>query len=236
MTPSLPPPNRSRSRVVGVDGCRRGWVGLSGDGHGYFGRTIAELVASAELDGPVAVVGIDIPIGLPVAGPRRADVLARAVVGRRASSVFPTPAREALAAPTHAEATAISVRATGRGLSQQAFALRAKILEVDAWSRTVAQPVIEVHPEVSFATMAGRPLRHPKSTWAGAEERRRVLGDAGVDLPGPLGLAGEMAGPDDVLDALAVAWTAARYRDGRAASFPSDPEDLGDGHAAAIWA
>ncbi len=43
--------------------------------------------------------------------------------------------------------------------------------------------LIEVHPEVSFATMVNRPLVQPKSTWAGSEERRATLpggGDCGA--------------------------------------------------------
>lgn len=227
---------RNELRVLGVDACKKGWVGLSSDMRGYFGRTIAELVTAAAGDGPLCVVAIDIPIGLPTAGPRQADVLVRKLVGRRASSVFATPVRAALSAATHAEATALSVDATGKGLSQQAYALGAKILEVDAWARTSQQQVVEVHPEVCFATMAQRPLRHPKSTWAGSEERRAILRDAGIVLPPELGLAGEMAGTDDVLDAAAASWTAARFARGKAVSYPEAPESFGDGHTAAIWA
>lgn len=225
------------SRVLGVDACKKGWVGLSSDLHGYFGRTIGAVVQAAEGDGALDVVAIDIPIGLPTHGPRQADVLARTLVGRRSSSVFSTPVRAALAAATHAEATAISVGATGKGMSQQAYALGAKILEVDVWVRAASgRRVIEVHPEVCFAKMAGRPLVHPKSTWAGAEERRAVLTAAGIAVPGELGLAGEMANVDDVLDAAAASWTAARFARDIADSYPSTPESFGDGHAAAIWA
>jgi predicted RNase H-like nuclease len=221
---------------MGVDACKRGWVGISGDLRGYFGTTIGELVASAECDGPLAVVGVDIPIGLPLTGARQADVLARRLVGRRASSVFSTPVREALLAATHAEATAANLRATGKGLSQQAYALARKILEVDAWAPTVSCAVIEVHPEVCFATMAGRPLTHPKSTWAGGEERRQLLASAGLRVPADIGSAGEYAAVDDVLDAAAAAWTAQRYAEGRAVAYPDPPELFGDGPAAAIWA
>ena len=225
------------SRVLGVDACRKGWIGFSSDLRGYFGRTIGAVVQAAEGDGALDVVAIDIPIGLPTRGPRQADVLARTLVGRRSSSVFSTPVRAALAAATHAEATGISVRATGKGISQQAYALGAKIVEVDVWVRIeVGRRVIEVHPEVSFAKMAGRPLVHPKSTWAGAEERRAVLRAAGIVVPGELGLAGEMASVDDVFDAAAASWTAARFVRDLATSYPSTPEFFGDGHAAAIWA
>jgi predicted RNase H-like nuclease len=222
--------------VLGVDACTKGWVGITDDLRGYFGRDIHELVTAAGHDGALLVIAIDIPIGLPTTGPRQADVLARALVGRRASSVFSTPVRAALAAATHAEATAISVQATGKGLSRQAYALGRKILEVDRWARTAAQPVIEVHPEVSFATLAGRPLRHPKSTWSGSQERRRLLACAGLVVPSEIGMAGEMAGTDDVLDAAAAAWTALRYAKGEAACHPATPERFGDGYEAAIWA
>jgi predicted RNase H-like nuclease len=223
-------------RVIGVDACKKGWVGVTSDLRGYFGRTIDELVALATPDGHLELVAIDIPIGLPTSGPRQADLLARAVVGKRASSVFSTPIRAALTAATHAEATAMSVKATGKGVSQQAYALAAKILEVDAWAKSARHRCVEVHPEVSFATMAGHPLNHSKVTWAGSEERRRLLADVGIVLPSELGLAGRMAGADDVLDAAAACWTAMRCIDGRAVAHPPEPETFGDGHTAAIWA
>src|SRR5690349_6732306 len=124
-------------RVIGVDACKKGWVGFSSDQKGYFGRTIDELVAAADRDGLVEVTAIDIPIGLPIASSRRADQLARRLVGRRASSVFSTPVRAAILAPSHADATGISLEATGKGISQQAYALGKKILEVDGWARSV---------------------------------------------------------------------------------------------------
>lgn len=223
-------------RVIGIDACKKGWVGVTNDERGYFGITVEELVRGADLDGHLDVIAIDIPIGLPLAGARQADELARRLVGRRASSVFSTPVRAALAAMSHAEATALNAEHSGNGISQQAYALRTKILEVDAWVRRSRRVAIEVHPEVCFAIMAGRPLEHPKSTWAGGEERRRLLSAAGVTVPQDLGLAGAMAGVDDVLDAAAASWAAERFLQGAAAAHPAIPQDFGDGHAAAIWA
>jgi predicted RNase H-like nuclease len=225
-------------RVIGVDGCTKGWVGVTAEEvpRGYFGRTIADLVLLAEQDGPLAVIGVDMPIGLPVRGVRQADVLARAAVGRLSSSVFPTPIRAALTADTHAEAVALSVEHTGKGLSVQSYGLRHRILEVDAFVRSGSHTVIEVHPEVSFATMAGRPLDSRKSTWTGIEERRRLLKEQGIEVPAQLGVAGKMAGVDDVLDAAAAAWSAARFKAGTAKPRPELPEGFGDGPAAVIWA
>ena len=57
-------------RVAGVDGCRTGWVVASLDGC----RVVERLDDSA---GDFDVIGVDMPIGLPVTGPRRCDVDAR---------------------------------------------------------------------------------------------------------------------------------------------------------------
>ena len=43
--------------------------------------------------------------------------------------------------------------------------------------------MIEVHPEVCFATLAGHPLAHTKRSWVGAEERRRPLASVGIQVP-----------------------------------------------------
>ncbi len=180
------------------------------------------------------VVAIDIPIGLPRAGRRAADVAAQALLGSRRSTVFSTPIREALAAPTLREALDVSRAHPGAAISAQAYALRRRVLEVDAWVRSAGVDVREVHPEVSFAVMSGRPLASSKRTWNGVHERLDVLADQGIELPHDLGSAGE-AGVDDVIDAAAAAWTARRVVSGEAVSFPSPPEDL-DGLPAAIWA
>lgn len=227
--------------VLGLDACPAGWVGVVLDGRGrYAGSVLAtgapEAYEQALLPagGRLAVVGIDIPIGLPTRGVRQADLLARLEIGPRRSSVFATPVRAALEAATHPEGTALNVAATGAGMSMQAYRLGPKVLEVDGWARAADVVVREVHPEVSFAALAGSPLAHAKKTWAGQARRRALLSAAGIELPDALGAADEVP-VDDVLDAAAAAWSARRIALGRARSLPDPPEDLGDGWPAAIW-
>ncbi|MGZ5403163.1 MAG: DUF429 domain-containing protein [Nocardioides sp.] len=220
--------------VLGVDGCRGGWVGavLEGDQ--------IELVVSDSIAGLVAavgvapvVVGIDIPIGLPDAGPRQADVLARRElpVGRK-SSVFPTPVRAAVSASTWQEANEANRRATGKGLSHQGFNLCRKIAEVDAWVRGgPGMTVLEVHPEVSFAAL-GADTVPTKKRPEGRRIRLAALRRAGLRLP-------EVArtpayDQDDVLDACAVAWTARRHHAGESRRLPDPPEVFSDGIGAAV--
>jgi predicted RNase H-like nuclease len=210
--------------AAGVDACRGGWVAVLVEDGRYTGsllesrfELLLELLASA------AAIGVDIPIGLPIVGPRAADLEARKFVGPRRSSVFPTPTREALAAATYAEA-----RSAAPWLSAQSFAIGSKILEVDA---CFDDRVFEVHPEVSFVALAGRHLS-AKRSWNGQMERRRLLGGAGLELPEHLA-AGDAA-VDDVLDAAAAAWSAARKARGEAKTLPEDPP-IQDGRAVAIW-
>jgi predicted RNase H-like nuclease len=199
--------------------------------HGGIGA-LAELAAA---DGPVDVIGIDIPIGLADSTLRQADVLARQAAGPRWASVFMTPVRRALACASYEEASALNRQLTRSGISRQAFGLRDKILQVDQWLPRAPCQVVEVHPELSFAELASAPLRDSKSTWAGACRRSQLLAGAGIELAGDLGLSGRRAGVDDVLDAAAVAWSASRVTRGAARQLPDPPERFSDCIACAIW-
>jgi predicted RNase H-like nuclease len=88
---------------------------------------------------------------------------------------------------------------------------------------------VEVHPEVSFARLAGGPLPDGKRTWAGAHHRRRLLASAGIDLADDLGQAGRHTAVDDVLDAGAAAWTVERVAAGAARPLPDPPVEYSDG-------
>jgi predicted RNase H-like nuclease len=213
--------------VAGLDACRTGWVAVVLDDGRFADAFVAATFtdALAQLDG-AAALGVDIPIGLPAdgAGPRLADQAARSFVGARRGSVFPTPPRAALLAPTYADA-----RRVLPSLSAQSYALRHKILEVDAG---LSERVFEVHPEVSFAALNAGPLPHAKRTWNGMMLRRHLLAGAGIEVPHALDRCDAPA--DDVLDAAVVAWTARRKARGEALTLPAEPPGDG-GRAIAIW-
>jgi predicted RNase H-like nuclease len=227
----------SLPRVLGVDAYKHGWVGIAlteGYDSAYVAPRIDELVAMAEAHGSLDVVAADMPIGLPDTGPRQADVLAKRRVGPLHASVFMTPIRAALLAEDFIEAVEIARLRAGGGISRQAYALRPKLLEVDAWVHRGTHHIVEVHPEVSFEALAGQPLGAGKRTWGGTAVRRQLLAKAGITLPDGLGGA-DVAGVDDVLDAAAAAWTARRVVRGEARSLPEEPEVFSDGLPAAIW-
>jgi predicted RNase H-like nuclease len=224
--------------VGGLDGCRAGWVlataaVLSADeGPGVSVVVLPNLepVAAALRSGRMVAAGIDIPIGLPGCGPRDCDQEARRLLGPRRSSVFPAPARAVLGASSYEEACAISRRVNGRAVSKQLYNILPKVREVD---RLQSQPrprpahLFEMCPELSFTMMTGAPMRHSKRTPEGRAERilalRSVFGDvAPLTEPPPTGAA-----HDDVLDALAGAWTARRYAAGSCARLGGGVDETG---------
>jgi predicted RNase H-like nuclease len=225
------------AEVVGVDGCPGGWVaillrGRAAAGAGFFAAGFADLLATIPTG---ALVAVDIPIGLPERGWRKADAAARQFLRGQASSVFSTPPRPVVEAPNYQEANRRCRELTGQGLSRQAFALAAKILDVDRSRAEVGARLYEVHPEVSFRALATTPLQAGKRTWTGHMQRRALLEQAGIVVPADLGAAGRMAGVDDVLDAAVAAWSAQRIAAGIARSLPDPPERDAEGRAVAIW-
>jgi predicted RNase H-like nuclease len=56
---------------MGVDACKRGWIAIAVEDDrtgAYFAEDIQMLIAQAEAEGPLAVVAVDMPIGLPDRG------------------------------------------------------------------------------------------------------------------------------------------------------------------------
>lgn len=212
--------------VLGVDGCPGGWVGALVDGPALTWHCGP---FAAMLDLPAHVVAVDIPIGLPAGGERRrADLEARAALGPRRSSVFLTPARVVLDAPTQAEATLLSRAAGSAGVSIQTFYLLGKVAEVDGLLRAdqaAAARTVEAHPEVSLRRLGGRVLP-PKRTPEGGLARLEVLRTWLPDLELPAMLPGR-ARSDDCLDAVACAWTAARWLRGEADVLGDEVDALG---------
>lgn len=239
--PGRPAGDTDGMRVTGVDACRGGWAGvdLDADGAGGLARLVAIRVAGslAELlagAAPGQIVGVDMPLGLLARGWREADQEVRRRLGPRRSSVFAIPPAAVWRQPDYPAALAECRRLTGRGFSVQAWGLRGKLLEANDYRRRGSQRLYEVHPELSFSSLAGAPLPEPKSRPAGQALRRAVLAAAGLHLPDNPGDPGWRRAAVDVLDAAAVAWTAGRIAAGRATVLPDPPQTGDDGRQIAI--
>ena len=152
---------RSRSdpaTVVGVDACPAGWIGVVLHEGTFTQAAVAaglrELVAALP---SASIIAVDIPIGLPANGWRRADIEARRFLGGRSSSVFATPPRAAVEASTYEEANRICRALTGQGLSRQAWALTPKILDVDRCRAELGRRWLRSTPRCHFGRwLAGR--------------------------------------------------------------------------------
>jgi len=238
------------SHVAGIDGCRGGWICARWDGADWLAlERVGDLTDVLDApDGP-RMAAIDIPIGLPdsiLARGRSAEREARPLLGQRQSSVFSVPSRSAVEAAItpdapeamrYRQASALA-RATSeppRSVSKQAFHIFPKIMEVDALLRAHPQiqaRLFECHPEVSFWAMNGKAaLTLPKKVKGrpdpeGMALRIALLETAGVPVAAltPFEARRLGAGLDDLLDACAAAWTAARILAGTALSFPDPPE------------
>ena len=218
-----------RLECAGADGCRGGWVVAT--------RTGVSVVAdiAVVLDGPVAHLGIDMPMGLPDRPGRASDMAARRFLGPRRSSIFSTPPRDIVHHTSYAEANAATRDLHSIGLSVQAFNLFPKIRQLDHVvraldPRTRDSRLFEVHPECSFRQMTGEVLP-PKRTPEGLAVRTEAV----TELFGALAATPTGAARDDVLDAYAVLWSTERYARGEHITLPSEEIDVErDAHGIAM--
>ena len=100
-------------------------------------------------------------------------------------------------------------------MSAQAFGIVAAVRQVDdAVTPSDESRVVEAHPELAFLRMShGTPLPG-KRTSEGASLRLSLLSTWLPDAHEAVARAPKRARPDDVLDALACAWAARRWRAG----------------------
>jgi predicted RNase H-like nuclease len=234
--------------LVGVDGCRAGWVAafVRPDGHEVGVRVVDRFADVMEAPEAPVVIAIDIPIGLPDhigpegRGPERAI---RPLLGARRSSVFSVPSRTAIYAADFGAActAALATSNPPRKVSRQLFMIAPKIKEVDGVlraDRATVGRVYEVHPELAFWRLNGeRALDQPKKVKGrcyvpGLTLRQCGNTDIGcIDAVPPKG-----AGIDDMLNALACAVVARRIRAEHAQPFPNPPGRDAFDLPVAIWA
>lgn len=194
--------------VIGLDGFRSGWVGVSLDDSAHdikFFKSIEEV-----LDHPFSVAMIDIPIGLPESGTRLCDREARTLLGRDRNRVFLGARRPLLRFGAHEYDSANSWgKSVGAGVSKQLFCLLPKIAEVDAvMNEPLQQRIRETHPELVFFRLNDWQPLPSKKTKEGGMTRRHLIREQGIsqiDKWLDEIRIGTGAKADDVLDACAAA-------------------------------
>lgn len=225
--------------LAGVDGCRAGWIawiqvaGAAVANLRIYSR-FAELVEDLGSD---AVIGVDMPIGLPdrVSGSGRGPEQAiRPFLGPRQSSVFSIPGRAAVEAPSYIEACARALETSEppKKVSKQAFFLFPRILEIDRLlqaDKQLRSRVFECHPEFAFCRLNnGLAMRTPKKIKgkvnpAGIAERLEVLARHGFNSEALRNGPPRGAAMDDVVDAAVNLVIAERRAAGLTRVFPANP-------------
>jgi enoyl-CoA hydratase/carnithine racemase len=191
----------------------------------------ARSVEPAEPTEPAQSV-VPVTVTTPVLG---VDGCAGGWVGALLAPDLPRP--QVYAAPTIAELVETALQSWSVSvvaINAPADSTPETRAQVDAWRQTRPRcTVVEAHPELSFAEMAGGPMAAAKTTPEGIAAHLAELARHGISRPSVLADSGYAA--DDLLDACAAAWTAARYVSGDARSLPDPPEVSSDGIPAAIW-
>jgi predicted RNase H-like nuclease len=228
------------SRVAGVDGARGGWVAVVAEEDGRprelrFVEKFRDLLKGGEFD----LIAVDMPMGFPdlaQKGGRDCERAARTALPGKTSSVFSAPSRKALAAKDYRDACARN--GNGIGLSKQAFNLFPKMRELDAVLRKrPACRIVEAHPELGFARLAGSPVLEKKKTPEGRKRRLALLAKHGMgDVADWLDLLPRsLVAPDDVIDAAVVCLAALRILAGKGTCLPAKPATDRFGIEMAIW-
>lgn len=231
-------PSSDHLIVAGVDGYRDGWIIARLE---PATKTVSLLVAcdveaALTLTVDCTVIGIDIPLSLPLGPLRPSDAALRSHLGRRSSSLFTTPCRQAIACDDYDLANATNRSITGKGLSKQSWGLAAKIRDARSALRrtgltpaaTEKQLVYEVHPESSFVMLCGHEGLVNKKTAQGVGQRLAALEAQYGSLAQTLSNCPPGPAIDDALDAVAAAWTAARVGTSEALWFgPQGHDDEG---------
>ncbi len=235
--------------MVGLDGCRAGWIAISLWLRTNPDVSTTSEVSHVEwslLMGQEDLFDllqnchqawIDVPIGLAsstdVDAPKRAcDLAVRDALGSKRSSIFTPPIREVLDFDSYHEAMERQYQLIGAKCSIQAWNLTPKIREMDAlWERLehAQDKIHEAHPEWQFLCWvkgASETPLYSKKTKEGRSQRLSILTHQGFSQAPKVFSScitqtnRKDVQPDDVLDAMAIAWGSYQAVNGAGRSFP----------------
>ncbi|MEU5690418.1 DUF429 domain-containing protein [Actinosynnema sp. NPDC020468] len=205
--------------IAGVDGTPGGWVVALVEGRtSVTWHVVPHARDVLEVTAGCAAVGVDMALRSPETGYRASDVAARELLGAARSSMFMAPIAAVLACETYEEACAVSRASHGKAISKQSWFIVPKMRE---WRLPLPARVVEVHPETTFRHLDPR-VTDGKRTARGVGQRIAAL-QAFVDVPTAVADLPKGPSTDDVLDALAAAWSAHRWHAGESRSLGDPP-------------
>lgn len=217
--------------IIGIDGCKSGWFSVWEDQdeniQSSIFKSLNELKNFFKNENHL-IIGIDMPVILSEVIPRQADQLARKLLSKKASSVFTAPTPEMLEQPNYEKASLVSKRLFGKSMSLQSWYLFPKIKDVQTMIHHENMNIYEIHPELSFRAMNNeKVILESKKTYEGLAIRNSLLA---IHFKHFIfeEIRNQYAKKDvmdnDILDALAVLWSAKRIQSNKASFLPQVPE------------
>ncbi len=217
-------------QYVGIDGCKGGWIAAILENGKLRLEKFSTVDKIVEKLPDADEYLIDMAIGLAERYEEkdwRPDHAARKELGKKGSSVFPVPCRQAVkieGSPKNPEVVKMQ-RETNKkimcvSLSAQTINIIPKIRELDDFlcrNAKYKNVFCESHPEMCFSRLNGEVILSKKSKSEGIKERCKLLENRLEQ--GALSDVREMAKkyhckPDDILDAVCLAVTAGLKAEG----------------------
>jgi predicted RNase H-like nuclease len=218
-------PDLPYSIVAGVTPCAPGWLVASAKLHGSTfapeaPRVLGKFTEVLDERPTFAVIALNAPVGYAEEsqlGGRTCDRMARALLGRRGSTVHNAPTRASL------QDDVVDVDDRLDAITQ---VLLRRYREVAAEMAPYRQrTVFEVHPELSFYQInADEPLRWSKKSEAGRAERGEILRHRVPGIERVLEAEIDEVPETHLIDSAALLWTARRIFARAGTRIPKDPE------------
>ena len=203
--------------VVGVDGCKYGWISINLKENLFWEvKLFSNIEELLDYYKTSDLVLIDMPIGLlnKSKNERICDKKIRRVLGYpRGMSVFGIPSRAAIYCESYSKGNALNKKLMNKGISKQLWGVAAKIKKLDQYlikNKLLREKIFESHPELAFMMLKGQPMHYNKRKREGYSERLELLKkiypqtDEIVNYTLEKYLRKEVK-KDDILDALALA-------------------------------
>lgn len=210
--------------VAGMTPCPGGWLVASAKLQGATfapedPKVLEKFGEAFDEHPPFEVIALNAPVGFPDEPNelRSCDRVAKGLLGRRAITVRRPPARSTVET---------GIPLLDERLDAVTLVLLPRFAEVAQEMLPYRQrTVYESHPELSFLVINGdQPLRHPKHSDEGIEERRALLARRIPGVQRVLGAELPKVSPAHLCDVAALLWTARRIFAKAATRIPENPE------------
>lgn len=190
----------------GIDGCKGGWILAETDGVQF---TCTFLDSLSRLNPPdFETLLIDIPLSFAKNDLRVSEVEAKKRLGKRRSTLFLTPVKEAVFEKNYQKGLEINRKIAGRGFSKQAFFLFPKIQEALFLKEKSFGNFFESHPELCFLGLSGEVAKYSKKTKEGRAERLELIKKLSLEAFSAIHKTKHKVFEEDLIDAVLLALAA----------------------------